>query len=360
MKSNKLQLLAVITLVALLAAFYMSKHRAPTTSLETQTLFPGLLEQVNEIKAIELAKHDRQLNLAEVGKTWVISDADNYPADFGRIKSTLLELAELEILAEKTSNPERYERLGVEDPLNDGATSLLLSVKNEAGDTLASLIVGNTRHSKAAQDRAGLYVRLPEQEQALLVEGKLDVSANVADWFTRELFSIESARIKQVEITHKDGSSVVLSREQDIDELTLINIPEGREAQSEVIITRMGTILEDVFVDSVIKADKLDAAEQTLAQVETFDGLQVNITSAQLEETSYSSFEFAAKPGASAGENSEGEDSEPGPAEVAADLNQRLQGWAFAIPDFKFELFTRDLDSLTKAIEAKETEAGTE
>ena len=124
-------------------------------------------------------------------------------------------------------------------------------------------------------------MRLPEQDQALLVEGKLDVSANVSDWFTRELFNIGSSRIKQVEILHGDGSSVNLSREQDIDNLAVMNIPQGKEAQSDVIITRMGTLLEDIFVDNVIKAEKLDSAEQTIARVETFDGLTVTITSAQ-------------------------------------------------------------------------------
>ena len=359
MKSNKLLLLAVVTLLALLAAFFMSKHRAPTTSLETQTLFPELLERVNEIKTIELAKHNRKLSLAELNGTWVISNADNYPADFGKVKSTLLELAELEILANKTRNAERYERLGVEDPFTDGANSLLLSVKDGGSNILASLIVGKARHSKAAEDKAGLYVRLPEQDQALLVEGKLDVSANVSDWFTRELFNIGSSRIKQVEILHSDGSSVNLSREQDIDNLAVMNIPEGKEAQSDVIITRMGTLLEDIFVDNVIKAEKLDSAEQTIARVETFDGLTVTITSARLDETNYSSFEFSAKEAASESD-SEDEGKETSRLEEAAELNRRLQGWAFAIPDFKFELFTRTLDSLTRTIEAKETEAGTE
>lgn len=359
MKSNKLFVLAIATLAAILAASYMSSKRAPSTSMEKQILLPGLFESVNEVKTIELEQNGKSLELKQEEEGWVITAADNYPADFGKIKNTILEVAALKILSEKTSNPELYSRLGVEDPALDGANSLLLTLREASGTELAQLIVGNTRHSKASEDKAGLYVRLPENEQALLVEGDLDLSADITDWFTRELFNIESSRIKSIKITRANDPTVSLSREQDIDDFQLENIPEGRQAQSTVMLTRMGTILEQIAADNVLKAEKLDGAEQIIATIHTFDGLIVNISSATLDEGNYSSFRFSvdeSKTTAEASTESEDSTNADDPLSAATSLNEQLSGWAYAIPDFKFELFTRTLDSLTKAEEAETSE----
>ena len=48
-------------------------------------------------------------------ETWTVAERDNYPADTGRLRKLLLELAEARLLEEKTSNPELYDRLKVED-----------------------------------------------------------------------------------------------------------------------------------------------------------------------------------------------------------------------------------------------------
>ena len=212
MKSSKLLILALITIAVIIAATMMSRHRAPTTTMEKQLLFPELLKKVNDVSTIELMNQDTSLSLLKHDDLWVIRQADNYPADFGKIRGTVIAVAELMILAEKTSTADRYEQLGVETPSADGADSLLLSLFDDDGKALARLIVGKPRHSKSAKDKPGLYIRLPDAQPALLVEGRLDINADVKDWFKRELFSINAARIKSIQITHAHDSTVDLYR----------------------------------------------------------------------------------------------------------------------------------------------------
>ena len=195
MKSNKLKIFALITIVVIVAAIMMNRHRAPTTSVQKQLLFPGLLEKVNDVSSLSLTKQKQSLTLSQIDTKWGIEQADNYPADFGKIRETVIAVAELMILAEKTSNADLYKRLGVEEPSIDGAGSQLLSLHDADGNSLAKLIVGNARHSKSSEDKPGLYVRLPDTQTALLVEGRLDVSVDVTNWFKRELFSINANRI---------------------------------------------------------------------------------------------------------------------------------------------------------------------
>jgi hypothetical protein len=362
MKSNKLIILALVTVAVIFAATMMSRHRAPTTSVEKQTLFPGLLEKVNDVNSLSLTKYNQSLTLSQIENKWGIEQADNYPADFGKVRETVIAVADLMILAEKTSNADFYEKLGVEDPAMEDASSLQLSLLDSTGNSMAKLIVGNARHSKSPGDKDGLYVRLPDSKTALLVQGRLNVSADVKDWFTRELFSIDASRIKNINIVHADASTVKLSREQDIDDFIVEDLPDGMEMQSNVVISRMGTILEDIFVDNVMKLEKLTGSEQTTVTIHTFDGLVITITSAEIDGINYSGFSFAASESTSdtSAEESEdevsGTDKKPKPAEEAKTLNSLMSGWAYAIPSFKHELFTRKADQLIrKAGSADET-----
>ena len=354
MKSNKLIILTLVTIAVILAATMMSRHRAPATSLEKQLLFPALLDKVNDVSTVSLKKQEKSLALVQKDKHWVISEADNYPANFGKIRETVIALAELMLLAEKTSNPDLYEKLGVEAPSADGASSVQLSLLGSDGKTLADLIVGNTRHSKSPGDKPGLYVRLPGTQAALLVEGRLDISADVTDWFERELFNIKASRVKHIHIAHADGAIVELGRENDVDDFSMDELPEGMEMQSNVIISRMGTMLESIFVDNVISADKLTETEQTTATIHTFDGLLVTIVSTGLDGNNYSSFSFTADENVDKGSESESAENAaanndiPGPAEEAEALNKIMSGWAYAIPTFKNELITRKLDALIR------------
>ncbi len=362
MKSNKLLIFTLVTIAVIIAATMMSRHRAPTTTMEKQLLFPELLEKVNDVSTIELTKQDTSLSLLKHNNQWVIKQADNYPADFGKIRETVIAVAELMILAEKTSNADRYEKLGVEKPSADGANSLLLSLLDDDGKALARLIVGKPRHSKSAEDKPGLYIRLPDAQQALLVEGRLDINADVKDWFKRELFSINAARIKRIQIAHADDSTVDLHRTADIDDFTMDNLPEGMEMRSNVIISRMGTMLEDIFVDNVIRDDKLAEAKQIVATIHTFDGLIITIISAKIGDKNFSGFSFSvdenvpAETGDKSEEEATNSDSDlPDSAkEEAATLNKLMSGWAFAIPGFKYELFTRTQKQLIEEIKPAE------
>jgi len=352
MNRNRLVIFAFVTIAVVIAAVAVNRQRAPTTTLEKQHLFPALAEKVNDVHSLELSRHNEKLLITRRGGQWHIQQADGYPADFSRIRETVIAVADLLVLSEKTSNPELYERLGVEDPAREDADSVLLTLLDASEAPLVSLIVGRQRRSKSPQDTPGLYVRLPGESTTLLVEGRIDASVQVKDWFDRDLFSIDGDRVKNIHIVHPDGESLRLQRVEKAGDLVLTDIPENMEMQSSVVVSRMGTLLEDVFVDDVVKAEKAADGAQTIATVQTFDGRVATINSATLGGTGYSRFHFSAAETPSAGDDGNGEDDagaadddsgekKPDPAAEADALNDRLSGWAYAIPAFKFELFTR-------------------
>jgi hypothetical protein len=259
-------------------------------------------------------------------------------------------------LAEKTSKAERYERLGVEQPSADNDAALL-SLHNNTGTSLASLIIGNNRHSKAAEDKPGLYVRLADAQQALLVEGKLDISVEANDWLQLELFNIDANRVKEIQIVHADGDTLKLKRESGTDDFSLENLAAGKEMQPAVIISRMGTMLEDVSAENVRKSVDPYAAQKSTASIQTFNGLIINISSAQVDDNNYSTFNFSVAdiPVQVAELESEATvetaNEKLNPVTEASRLNELMSDWTYIMPDFKYQLFTRKKGSLSKDIE---------
>ena len=362
---NRYIILTALTLIVVIAAVIVSQQRAPQTSKEKTSLFPGLSQRINDVN--ELLIHDGQTTLTvhRVSGKWSIAEADDYPALVDKVKQTVLAVSGLQVVAEKTNNPDLYKRLGVEDPDSLGATSHLLTL-NADGDELATLIAGETRRSKSASSAPGLYVRIPGRQQALLVDGRLTVSTDIIQWIKRDIIDIEGDRVNSVHIQPADRPEAILKKDGPADDLVLQNIPEGKEQQSEYLVSRMGTVLENIFVDGVRSEDSIDSTRpDAIIDVTTFDGLTANVRVMKSGEHTYAQFTFAAdtdrmagSDGADeeAGENDAEEEVEVTPEQEAETLNKLVQGWVYRLSTSKAELFNQSLSDLVRDPETEAAE----
>lgn len=347
MKQRTLLLLTIITVVVAVAAIISSHSRAPQSSIDKTLLFPELAGHINDINEIVITGQGKTLNLVKKNDAWVIEQTGGYSAVFTKIKPVIIGISELEVIAKKTSNPELYSRLGVEDPDGERATSHLLTLKSESGD-LASLIIGK-RQKSSGTGNSGLYVRLPDEKQSLLVEGSIEVSADVTDWIERDLFSIGPERIKSVRINYPDSSQLTLSRQNDVETFTIEDIPEGKEPQTEVVLKRMQTLLENFFVDNIKSKDSVQFPEdKVVTTVRTFDGLVVTITSASINNENLSHITFDFDESAVKKPADPDTADKPDVKKEAMTLNEKYSPWVFVVPDFKYELLVKEKDKLIK------------
>ncbi len=355
--NNRHKIIIVLTVIVAVAAALVSQQRAPQTNREKTTLFPGFAERINDISELVVRDAQSTLTIRRVADSWSIAEADDYPALVDKIKQIALAVSNLLVIAEKTDNPDLYKRLGVEAPDSKGATSHLLRLASN-GDVLAELVVGNTRRSKSAASAPGLYVRIPDQQQTLLVEGRLSVSADIIDWIKRDIIDIEGERVKAVRIRPADGVELVLNRDKLADDLTLLDIPEGKEQESEYLIGRMASILENIFVEGVRKENSFDfSRSDSIIEVTTFDGLTAKIEVVKSGEQSYARFSFgaqAARPVSAetvdeaSAETSMEEANKQTPEQEAEILNSLVQGWAYLLSASKAELYNQTLSDLVR------------
>mgnify|MGYP001579026059 CR=1 FL=1 len=374
MRSRNLILFGVVTVLALGAAITATRLRAPAQQAEKPLLFPDLRARANDVGEIQVQGHDRTITLVRQGDNWSIREADGYPTLIDRVRDTVIGVAELRKLSDKTSNKKMFKRLGVEDLKESGSNSILLQLKDDKGAGLAALIVGRSRRSASRAESPALYVRLPDAGNALLVEGRLDVSTDPGKWFNRDLFDITPDRVQSLQIVHAEGSSVKMAREMKGADLLLADIPAGKEAQSSVQLSRMGTVLETFSMEGARAAGNVtlpaDAATLTMR---TFDGIVATLISARVDDKPMTriSFVYAAPPenqgvrviepdktGIPDPGNDQSNDSDPlnplipeTPPDVKGEVekyNAAVKDWAFQVPQFKFDLLTRRMEDLVR------------
>ena len=351
MKFKHLLLLIVCSLVLFYFATNYSGKRAPSTTIEKTLLFPDLSNQINQVKIVEIKGYEQHVILSHLNNEWVIQSSDNFPAKTEQVKSLIIGLSELKIDSEKTKNPELYARLAVEGPYDRVTKSKLVSLLDESGEVLVTLIIGKKRENNQAIP--ALYVRKPDMEQALLVQGNIDVSSREQDWFENEIINLESAEVRKVSVTHPNQSTYTLLREQEGQvNFTLDKIPEGKKPQSEIILNRMGRLLEDVRAESVRSIDTVDLSDNAvIATVESFRGLVVNIRLKEISSKYYANFQFEYIPP----ENSNTQENQENipqdaltPEQEIQLLNSKVSPWVFEIPKFKYDDMTTGFDKLVR------------
>ncbi len=344
MRNRKFLILLVVTVAVILTASLISGVRAPKTTREKTLLFPAVETAINDIARIELRGFERSLEIRRKDDQWVIASSDDYPAIADKVRGLLIQFANFRVLAEKTRRPHLYHRLSVEDPEKKGSRAIVTTLYGDDGESLAALIIGREKTRDAVNPVPAFYGRIPGTETSLLIQGQPDVSAETRDWMDTALFHIVSERVQTVRIEHPGETAVLLERpDEGQPDFFLRNIPEGKKAQSLVILNRMGALLEDMASSEVRSLVGTDwPADTATASITTFDGLVVRVKLARLEDQPWAHFTFEQLTGGAY-------DTAEAAAHSQADaLNGRHADWVYRIQDFKYVDLTKHLDDLVR------------
>jgi hypothetical protein len=354
MKRTSLLVLALITAVVVLAAIIArAGRRSDPVDSAAETLYPTLSERVNDVYAIAVTSADEAFTIARHGEDWGLENKGGYPVKFEMVKEMLLGLAELRIVESKTSNPEYHDRLGLARPDADGEDdqSTLITLRDGQGQPIASLIVGNRAESSGRSLRQ--YVRRADEAQTWLVEGSLNVNRTALNWIDRELLRLPRTRVQSVSISHADGESVHIAREdEDQRTFTVSDVPDGHELQRENIADSIAGAVGYLRIEDVAPAGEIDFAggQVTVAEFRSFDGLLLTIELLTGEDGTWIS--LCAAPEDTGSEETVDE----AVAGEIDEMNQRFNGWAFKIGSSSASSLMKRMADLTQPIEP-ETDA---
>jgi hypothetical protein len=356
MKGRSIVVLAIIAVLAALTATWLDRPPGPAAGEEIGALFyPALAGAVNDVDRIvlEFGTPDERVTLRRGEAGWQVTEKHDYPADAGKIRRLLLRLAEAKIVEAKTSNPEYYERLGVE-PMDAGDESSGVRVDLGGLTPPVSLIVGR-QETRAG---TGTYMRRRDEARSYLVDAEIDAGNNAGDWLDTEIVDIDADLIREVDIRHADGENLRLLG---IDgRLAMAEMPDGRELSSPAATDPIARGLASLVLEDVAPAAEFDAGEpDAVATYRLSDGRRITARAWQRDADRYLALDVALDPadvtaepaGATEEEDAQppaGQDPPRADAETVARQQTRLSGWIFSVPAHRFDQIVRRTEDLLK------------
>ena len=362
--------LVVLGAVALLAQ-YDPQPPAPGGGLLLPEL-GGDLDRITGVSVIGAGSEPVATLVRGADGSWSVAEKDGYAADVEKVRQTLISLAEARIVEPKTSNPDFYDRLGVEGVENASAGGV--AVVLTGADSPVNVIVGNT------EGTSQVYIRGADQAQSFLVDRNPDVGNETTDWLATEILAIPGTRMARVAVTHPDGEVVAVSKaDSEQPNFDVEDIPPGREVQYASVANVMGNVLSNLSLQDVEPRTATDEPV-TVTEFVTFDGLAITAESLEREDEPWVAFRAEYLPpveepapeddqaqedaAASASEETEdevaanaddmdaaaaeGESDGTAVAAEALDLDRRLSPWRFRIASYQFDQMTRRLDDLLR------------
>ncbi len=319
-------------------------HDEPGNKLQILEDMAASINDVN--KLVFTAGGGAPVTTLEKGQShWTISELHDYPADWNKVKGLLAGLAQAKVVEFKTSNPEYYPRLGVEDVKVSGAAGVLLDLSY--GDESRALVIGNE-----ATARGGQFLRPADQSQSVLIDHILDVSAEPMDWADNGVVDIGSGQVAELEILHPDGDLIRLSKvSADDTDFTLENLPEGREVLSSWSVNSMANLFSSLRMDGVKPALSPAPGDPVTVRLLMFSGLEIKAELFVLDERGW--INISAVEPEQATVSGDDELRVLGAQDLqreAAGINMRSAGWLYRLPQLKHEAMTKRFEQLLKPL----------
>lgn len=360
----------VVAVVVLFAAVFLLNRQRSTGGDTDELLFPDLKEQLDAVTEVTVTDADSDVTIVREGDRWTVPGKGGYGADTGALRDLLIAIAEARKIEQKTSNTEFYDRLGVQAPEEEGGTGILVETSG-TGAAAFSLILGD------AVQQEYRYARVPDEAQSWLIDRNPDIPDDAAGWLASEIVDVPASRIQSVSITHEDGETMRLHKEnEDAANFTIEGIPEGRELSYPSVGNSVAAALDSLSLEDVRPAGEGEDAEGSSATAvyTTFNGLRLTVESTTAENGTWIALHAEAVPAEAeaetAGEPEGAEPAEqdaepsaqqetepaeespaeetdtPDPAEQAGTINARVSGWEYRIPQYKTSQLTRRWEDL--------------
>jgi hypothetical protein len=249
-----------------------------------------------------------------------------------------------------------------------------VTVKTADNPEAAKLVVGNQKPAKGNPRMSDIYVRKLGDPQTWLVTGNLPLETVADEWLDKEVTALTTKRVLQVTVTHPSGETLHLSKEKPEDlDFRMDSVPPGFKITSQFNVNNVVGTLVQMSLEDVKPQAEIDFVVKpgVSATLETFDGLRLQVHTAKRNDQMWAKLSAEFDPNliqtpepetkpeeiqkadqAEAEKDQKDLKREPPkpesllnkPEDVQKEvesLNQRVNGWAYALPSFRVENFSK-------------------
>lgn len=344
-----LTILAGATVLLVLCAIISQWQRTASgeASFEAVRMFPDLEAQAQRVASIEVQAKDTSFTVTrDASGNWVVPSRGNYRADFNEVRRAVLGIASLRLVEQRTARADVQDKLGLGLPAKGGAGTVL-TLKDDKGGVLASLVAGLPVEGASAGERSSIYVRRPDEAQAWVARGSFEAVTDVARWLDKSFIDFSPDRVRTVSMKPFTGPSYTVTRPtpQTANFSLVERLPSGRSLRSAEEPNGIGNALIGISFTDVRPQGEIDFSKPARVSFQTFDGMALNIMIVERDKDFWIAFDAVEIPAAPA---TPGKDTglKPNiPAEVA-ELNAMGKGRTFKVARFKGTLLTSPLEAL--------------
>jgi hypothetical protein len=335
--------LTLATTAGAVAAVLSQPTTAPVVYVD-EPAFPELRASPDAVAKVTIQTKDGTITLARTSpETWTAPDRFDYPAAHDKINKLVRQLNDMRLIEAKTASAERHARLEVED-MADQAKSRLIRLEDAGGKVLAEALIGKRLFRLTGSASSGTYIRRPGEDQSWLASGGFDLDPEVEAWLDQIVVEIDSGEVQKVAVTLAEGEGYSLSRAKVEDELRFDGLADGEALQEGTSTGELASALASVRLAAVKpKGDVAWPAQKSLVTVSTFDGLDLVVEMALIEDEPWATF------AASAGALPEDKEAADQTLQRIEAINDKAAGWAYQVNQSLYQRLTKPRASWLEA-----------
>ena len=370
MNPKKLLGLAAAAVVVLVLGFWIAGRQNSTQTEAEGLVYPDLKSQVGKVDTVRIYKAGdaRAVELRRKDDAWTVTERGGYPADVSKLRTLLRSLTEAKLFEEKTSTPENYPSLGVDDVRKPDARGVRIEIPGTKPPV--DLIVGKSGPGAQSQ-----YVRRVGEPKSWLVSASIEVSATPESWIRKEITDVSADRVQSASVTVNSAKPYNAAKKTRADANFVVDsLPKGKELSSDSAANGIATALAGLTLSDVQQASSFDAGPPSAhTTIRTFDGLVADLDGWTRNDKHYvsvkASFDQALadqfkQPAAAAKDEKKDTDAAKkddkaqaegkttaktaNVSEEANTINARVSGWIYEIPQYKYDAIFKPLEQLLK------------
>ena len=237
---NQKVVLILVIVIAVMGAVAMFVAKDEPAANGPVALFPGI--NIAELDQIGMKSRGNTVTLALKDSQWRVQEKAGYPADTSDLSELVNQLGKAKLHEKKTSRPENFARLGVDDIEQADSEAILVILT--VGDEQYAVLVGDTSSA-----RRGSYIRKPGDDQVWLIDKSLVIDKESSDWVEPVIIDVEAEDVSDVKFL-TSGNELTFIRGED-GEFSFQEMPVDRTLKYPTILNEPARALVKVRLEDV-------------------------------------------------------------------------------------------------------------
>jgi hypothetical protein len=322
-------MIAAGALMAIAAVTVGIDTRASRPDLASGPVAPGLADSIGNAQRIIVTSDNASYRIEKTQSGWAMIDRGNFPVERQRLDQLTQALEQMHYTRRMTSDPEKFDRLGVGDPRH-GGHGVLLQIESGAGAFLVNTIIG----AVPTAGQGVVYVRRPDQDQTWAAltptSAPLPPLRDVASWLDLKPLDLSADSLVTVSIAPAEGRPYTLARSDTTQPWRITSPPLGAPAQTSLEATAQK--ITDLTPVDVQPAPVIQGAASAHLLATTTSG--VVLDGELIASGGKTWLKLVARAPQATQEA------------TALAINNRVAGWAYALSDVDLETLAPSLSTL--------------